>query len=370
MPDLPPHLHLRRAAELGRDSEVTRRAIDVSQRLRGQGAAPVLTLGHLAHLTGAPSGYLRAIASRALDPYLAIDRPKRDGRTRPIASPEPVLMDVQRWVLKNVLVACRTHYASWAYRPGRSIVGCATQHIGARWLVKLDLHDFFHSVDERAAFATFVKIGYPRLISFELSRLCTRTTTEDRGWRHGRKPYLAMPYGVLPQGAPTSGALANAAMFDVDAELASLAHDRGLVYTRYSDDLVFSTGVGWNRDAAADVVNRATAVLGRGGFRVHRRKTAIVPPGARKIVLGMLVLDDRVILLSEFKRRLEVHIRGVAKFGLIDHARHRGFRSVLSMVEHIDGCIAFAHSAEPEFAAKASARWEEALQANGFPRRR
>jgi RNA-directed DNA polymerase len=363
VPDLPPHLYLKRGSELGRDPQVSQRAVGLTKRLRSRSVEPVYTLGHLAQLSGAPSRYLRDVISRSLDPYLDIDRPKRDGRTRPIASPEPMLMDVQRWILHNILAACEVHRCSWAYRSGRSIVTCAQSHVGARWLVKLDVHDFFGSIDEQRAFAIFYGLGYPRLLSFELARLCTRHASfRGSGRRMGQAPYLAMPQGSLPQGAPTSGALANAAMRALDEELAGLAESRGLVYTRYSDDIVFSAIGHFARIDAATLVNDASSALRNSGLEVHRRKTTIVPPGARKIVLGLTVLDNSVALPKEFKRRVEVHVRGVGKFGLVEHARHRRFRSVLSMIEHVDGCIAFASSVDRAFADRLKADWNAALR--------
>jgi RNA-directed DNA polymerase len=276
-------------------------------------------------------------------------------------------MDVQRWILHNILAACDLHRCSWAYRPGRSIVTCAQSHVSARWLIKLDVHDFFGSIDEQKVFAIFHGLGYTRLLSFELARLSTRTAFGDHGWRVGQAPYLAMPRGSLPQGAPTSGALANATMRDLDEKLAGFAESRGLVYTRYSDDIVFSARGTFTRHDAVALVNDATSALGSSGLEVHRRKTKIVPPGARKIVLGLTVLDDDVALPNEFKRRIDVHIRGVHKFGLVQHARHRRFRSVLSMVEHIDGCIAFARSVDSTFADLRKAEWAAVLRQNDFP---
>jgi RNA-directed DNA polymerase len=362
VPDLPSHLYLKRARELGRDPQVSQLAVAVAQRVRSRGAEPIYTLGHLAQLSGASPRYLREVISRRVDPYMDIERPKRDGRTRPIASPEPMLMDVQRWILHNVLTACEVHRCSWAYHPGRSIVSCAQEHVGSRWLVKLDVHDFFGNVGERRTLKIFHGLGYTRLLSFELARLCTRTALSHLGRRIGQAPYPAMPQGSLPQGAPTSGALANAAMCGVDEELAGLAESGGLVYTRYSDDITFSAPGSFTRTDAVALVNRASGVLRNSGFEVHRRKTTIVPPGARKIVLGLTVLDDSVALSREFKRRVEVHVRGVSKFGVVEHARHRGFRSVLSMIEHVDGCIAFASSVDEVFATSLKAKWDEALR--------
>jgi hypothetical protein len=84
-------------------------------------------------------------------------------------------------------------------------------------------------------------------------------------------------------------------------------------------------------------------------------------------VLGLLVDGDRPRLLPEFKRRLEVHVRGVERFGLPEHAEHRRFDSILSMINHVDGCIAFASSVEIEYAGKLADRWAQALRFRGYP---
>jgi RNA-directed DNA polymerase len=90
--------------------------------------------------------YLRDVVTRRRDPYVSISRPKKNGKPRPISSPEPVLMDIQRWILGRILSACTPDDASYAYQRTRSIVDCASRHAGARWMVKLDIHDFFGSV--------------------------------------------------------------------------------------------------------------------------------------------------------------------------------------------------------------------------------
>jgi RNA-directed DNA polymerase len=277
------------------------------------------------------------------------------------------MMDVHRWLLHNALDACEVHESSWAYHSGRSAVRCAAKHIGARWIIKLDVHDFFGSVDEVSVFDIFEAIGYPRLLSFELARLCTRPRVPGVPYRRGRTPYPELLLGSLPQGAPTSGALANAAMRRVDTRLAKLAERRGLIYTRYSDDLVFSTAGAFHRSKAVALIEEVGAVLRADRFRPHRRKTRVLPPGARKIVLGLLVLEDRVALLGGFKRQLEVHVRGVREFGVQGHAKHRRYDSVFSMIAHVDGCISFARSVDRIFADRIDAEWRDALLAAGLP---
>lgn len=334
---------------------------------------PVLSLGHLAHRSGASYGYLREIVERRRDPYEDITRPKSDGRMRPISSPDPPLMEVQRWILRNVLPSVRVDGSSYAYQVNRSIVQCAERHIGARWLVKFDLHDFFGTIAERRVYGVLHELGYPALVSFEMGRLCTRLRGNYEPRQYSASAYSSIPayrvpfQGVLPQGAPTSGALANAVAYRLDRRLTAVASSRALVYTRYSDDLTFSAGSGFDRRLAAALIALVRRVVEDEGFLVHDRKTRVVPPGARHIVLGLLVDREAVRLLPEFKRRIEVHIRGVTMFGLAQHALHRGFRSVVSFVNHVDGCLAFAMGVEPTTAQRLREAWDAALRLAGFP---
>jgi RNA-directed DNA polymerase len=358
---------------LERDPATIERALATAARVRSHGGHPVYTLAHLAQLTGAPWEFLRDIVARRRDSYLDIVRIKRSGEMRPISSPEPPLMDVQRWILRHVVSALPSHDASYAYQEGRSILACAEKHIGARWLVKLDIHNFFESIGERRVYRLFADLGYPRLLSLEMARLSTRLKGE--GGRPSRifyryrdkAPYSVARGGVLPQGAPTSGALANATMFGTDAKLEEFATSSGLVYSRYSDDMVFSAGPTFRREDADGVIQHTARVLDEAGLRLHAKKIRVIPPGARHVVLGLLVDDAGVRLLPEYRRRLEVHVRGVQKFGLAEHAEYRKFDSVLSMINHVDGGIAFAMHVEPAFADGLRQRWNEALSSSGYP---
>jgi RNA-directed DNA polymerase len=372
--DLPPHLYVQHGVEQGRNADVVARAsAHRATQLASGVVVPILSLGHLAHLTGASYSYLREIVERKRDPYIDITRPKRDGGSRALSSPEPPLMEIQRWILRNVLYLARPHPSSYAYQAKRSIVHCARTHLGARWLVKMDLHDFFGTIDETRVYSAFNGLGYSPLVSLELTRICTRLTRSHAAHRIRSRAYQSVPsyatddQGWLPQGAPTSGALANAAAHALDRKLSQIASRRALTYTRYSDDLIFSAGATFNRGLGASLIDHVRNVVRDEHLVLHDKKTRVVPPGARHVVLGLMLGRDRVQLLPEFKRRIDVHIRGVDRFGLAQHAAHRGFRSIFSFVNHVDGCLAFAHGVEPEHARQGRERWNAALDKSGFP---
>lgn len=331
-------------------------------------AHPISSLGELALLTETPYWYLRSIVERRIDPYISLQRAKRGGGIRPISAPEPFLMNVQQWILRNVLCALTNHEASYAYQKRRSIVDCAAPHTGARWLVKMDIHNFFGTVTEQRVYRVFRNLGYKPLIALEMARLCTRegakAGTRGPSLRYKAVPaYVSGTVGVLPQGAPSSGALANAVATRMDRTLSGASKSRGLVYTRYSDDLTFSAGDDFDRGQASDLISLVKGVAAAGGFEIHAKKTHVVPPGARHVVLGLLVTDNEVRLLPEFRRKIEVHVRGVEQFGVRAHTEHRGFDDPSSLISYVGGSISFALAVEPEWAGKMQQRWLAAIGA-------
>ncbi|MEW1810470.1 reverse transcriptase family protein [Pseudarthrobacter phenanthrenivorans] len=338
------------------------------------GSTPVLSLGHLASLTGASANYLRTIVDRSHDPYIQFERPKRTGGTRIISAPEPILMEVQRWLLHNALCHIRTHPSSFAYLAGRSSIDCSQMHVGARWLIKMDLKNFFGTISEWEVYRILREANYSSLVSLEITRLMTRVHS-GAGYRSPRtrnkypviRGYAVSNTGVLPQGGPASGMLANAVMREVDQRLSELAAAESLTYTRYSDDIAFSTPGKLTREASQSFIRKSSRIIENAGFLLQEKKTRVVPPGARHIVLGLLVDNDRVRLMPEFKKRVGSHISGVKRFGLVEHSQHRRFRSVLGFIRFVDGNLAHAAAVDPPWAAAMRTDWHEALEHSSFP---
>jgi hypothetical protein len=130
--------------------------------------------------------------------------------------------------------------------------------------------------------------------------------------------------------------------------------------------LTFSTLQPISRKEGVYLIRQVSDAIYAAGFRVHKKKTKLVPPGARKIVLGLLVNDESVRLLPEFRRQLLNHIRGVTRYGLTGHATHRKFESSLSMINYIDGALAFAKNVDEDWAMLANSKWTAALTKDGF----
>lgn len=351
-----PHAFEQEMRRLGRPGDTTANALRQLALSRVRNVEPVLTLGHLAASVGVRLADLCSVVNRDADPYREFAVPKKGGGSRLIAAPTEDLLAVQQWLLHNVVVRRPVHASSFAYEPGRSALACARRHCGARWLISMDLQDFFHSITEPRVYKVFSEAGYAKLVSFQLARLTTRPLIgRGGGARLGR----------LPQGAPTSGALANRIASRMDGKLDEYATARSLVYSRYSDDLFISAGSDI-RGLVPEIVATVQREALRAGFSVNVKKTRVSPPGTRRVMLGVSVAAASPRLTQNYKKRIDTHLRGVTNWGLSAHKEHRQFNSLVGFVRHVDGLLAYASQVDSHWSTPRWDHWRRLLDDAGL----
>jgi RNA-directed DNA polymerase len=199
--------------------------------------------------------------------------------------------------------------------------------------LKMDVRQFFESIQGPAVYRVFHGLGYVALFAFELTRLCTRLSSTQHSSiatsstdASDTVPYQRKIAGHLPQSAPTSPMLANLAVRKLDERLDTLANAHGRIYTRYADDLAFSTKENSSRGRAMALATLAERELSSFGLVANRQKTTVVPPGARKIVLGLLVDRDQPRLTRAFRNNIETHLYALRN-SKIGPAAHRTARA-------------------------------------------
>jgi len=365
MPLWPRQQYIKEGLKKGIPQDKLERWLDSAHRVQAKGLPALLSLSHLAEEVGIPYRVLREVTSRSRkSPYRTFHIAKRRGGRRTITVPEDYLRRTQRWLCRNVLSHLDVHPASAAYRTGNTVKSVALKHCESQWLIKIDIESFFESISERQVFRVFSSAGYSPLVAFELARICTALPVPNssryhhRRWKndsdpaeHGKLPYSHQLVGHLPQGAPSSPKLSNLVMLDADRLLAQVAESAGCRYSRYADDLIISTkDKSFSRDDAVQLLRKCRAILSRFGFRTNTTKVSISPPGARKLVLGLLVDSDRPRLNQAFRARIETHLYGARKFGPQEHAAARGFSSVLGLRRHIEGLLAYANHIDSSYA--------------------
>ena len=129
----PQHYH-KQGKDLGIDKDILSNALGVAAQVTNIDPAlpPVFTLNHLAHLSNFDYGILRNIASRNIEnPYKVFRLKKNSGRGyRVISIPAPDLMQVQRWINKNILSFGHPNLVSYAFMKGVNIKDAAALHCG------------------------------------------------------------------------------------------------------------------------------------------------------------------------------------------------------------------------------------------------
>jgi retron-type reverse transcriptase len=277
--------------------------------------------------------------------YRVLD--KRSG-LRLIEAPKTRLKKLQRQILSQILERVPSHPSVHGFIKGRSILSCVAPHVGQRVILGMDLQDFFPSFAARRIQALFRTLGYPESVADRLGGICTTVTPRGVWSRDKFDPHLAWlerqhardlycrPH--LPQGAPTSPAIANICFYKTDCRLDGLARSCGATYTRYADDLAFSGGRAFERGIERFSIHVA-AILLEEGFHVNHRKTRVMRQGVRQHVVGLVANQHPNIIRSDFER-LKATLTNCVRLGPASQNRiaHPEFRS------HLEGRVGFVET--------------------------
>ncbi len=274
-----------------------------------------------------PRDRLFALSRNPENAYCAVTIPKKGGGVRTLHVPyKGGLSLIQRRIARLILSHMPVSQYATAYRHGRSVRDNASPHCGKRYLLKMDIRDFFGSIrfDQvyRAAFHTG---HFPKQIGAMLTSLCCY---QER----------------LPQGAPSSPALSNLVMKHFDEAMGRWCSKRGVSYTRYSDDLTFSADV-----PLYGVYIKAKSFLENMGFELNEKKTRFLTNGTKQIVTGLVVNESKPTVSRESRRALRQELYYVEKFGVAD-AILRGERTAFiengipqtyRYLDHLEGRVRY-----------------------------
>jgi len=298
-----------------------------------------------------PRRLARLTSDAPLQHYRVSHRVARSGAIRVLEAPKPRLRRIQRLLLDELLSHIPPHEAARGFRPGGSVQSYAAPHAGRPVVLRLDMESFFASVSVARVYGIWRSAGYPEPVAHRLAGLTTsvlplaawRAVPRPAEpllaahWRLGRR--LAAPH--LPQGAPTSPALANLAAFGLDVRLTALARSWGGRYTRYADDLAFSGGPGW-RNGTSRLLDVIEDVVRDEGFRLNPRKTGVMPRGGRQ-TLGGLVVNDRPRVARKEVDLLRAILHNCRVHGPSSQNR----ADVAAFEEHLRGRISWVAQHDP-----------------------
>lgn len=255
------------------------------------------------------------LTSDSLKRYRIFNISKRDGSSRKISAPVYSLKTVQRWVLNNILYKIKVSPYSYGFSKdgkGSPLVLCAERHKNNLYILKLDIKNFYPSVRREKVYHEFTNIGYNSMVANLLTNICVH---ED----------------ALPQGAVTSAYLANIICRNLDFRIAGYCNRRDIAFTRYADDMTFSSD---NRMVLKSIYGTIKKILASEGFELNENKTIFLSPRCRKRVLGITVNDNYIRAPKEMKRDVRAMIYN--SFLTKDYSSNYKIKGYISYINSIE----------------------------------
>jgi RNA-directed DNA polymerase len=279
---------------------------------------------------------------------------KASGGARLIAHPKLDLKHAQRRLLTRLIEKVPAHEAAHGFVRGRGALTHAQQHTGKALVLRCDLKDFFLSVRASRIHASFRTLGYNDVVARCLTRIVTSAAPASvlrAGRSRGVDAQAISRYRNqhLPQGAPTSPALANLTAFRMDVRLSALASDMGAEYSRYADDLTLSFAEPPGHTAHR-LYHHVIAIAKDEGFAVNLRKTRWMSQATRQSVTGIVTNRAPNVARDEFNR-LKATLHNALRNGLAAQNRD----GIAHYYAHLCGRVAHACHINPAKGAKLKA---------------
>jgi hypothetical protein len=281
---------------------------------------------------------------------------KPSGEPRLIEIPKPRLKTIQRQILKEILNQVPPHHCAHGFTRGRSSLTYVARHLRKGVVLRMDLKDFFHSVPKARIGATFKRLGYPPTVAYLLQGLSTHVTSASLAGSEFKKlpwekqGHLSVKH--LPQGAPTSPALANLCAWGLDRRLSGLANRFGLVYSRYADDLAFS-GSTQLMGLAPYLQAQIGAIALEEGFKINHHKTRVRTQAQSQRLAGM-VINEKPNLAREEYDRLKAILYNCVRYGPESQNRY----GIVDFKGHLAGRISHAAWLNPARGKRLKSLWQ------------
>lgn len=239
--------------------------------------------------------------------YQSFTIKKKSGTDRTIHAPVKGLKSILRSL--NFVLQCNyePHEAATGFVIEKSIVDNARKHVGHHYVLNMDLKDFFHTFDRNRVKMGFMYEpinlnGEKEPLAFLLASLCTHPFEIDGEVKT-----------VLPQGSPTSPTITNILCYKLDRRLTGLANRFGAIYTRYADDITFSSPHNIYKDEAFN--NELKRIIEDDQkLVINPNKTRLQKAGYRQEVTGLIV-NDKVNVSRRYVKQIRMWLYYWEKFG-------------------------------------------------------
>ena len=262
--------------------------------------------------------------------YKEFDIPKRTGGLRRITAPTGRLKDIQKCISVIIAPYYQIPDCVHGFAEGRSVATNARKHIERNYVLNIDLKDFFPTITYPKVVKSLQELRFNEEVSDIIARLCTIPLWDEQKqiWRNS-----------LPQGSPASPLLSNIVCTSLDRRLSGLAKRFGLTYSRYADDITFSSNHSvYAKDS--EFLQELENIVNSSGFKINEKKTRLQKKGSRQEVTGLIV-GEKINTYRQFNKNLRVAVFHADTNGCTPHEFNNimGRVSYLAMVKGPDDPI-------------------------------
>lgn len=233
---------------------------------------------------------------------------KKSGDLRVIQAPSKNLKTIQKAMNVIFQTIWESHPAATGFLPGKTIVDNAKLHVSKNYVYNIDLKDFFSSISQYQVFK--ILQCPPFNLNNESSNLHLATLIANLccnkfgANRQVNGQWIKIEKSVLPQGAPTSPILSNIICNKLDFHLAGLAKGFGLVYSRYADDITFSSSHNVYQKEG-NFLRELNHIITNEGFQINERKTRLQKSEYKQEVTGLIV-NEKVNVPCRYIKQLRM----------------------------------------------------------------
>lgn len=285
-----------------------------------------MILEKLSNETGVSIAKLTVYANSAHHRYKTYKIRKRSKGWRKISQPSREIKFIQRWLNKNLFAFLPVHDSVYSYKQNLNIKDMAVLHAPCNYLLKLDFEDFFPSLtkdDVRVLLSNKANLNEVQLSEEDMEFVLK----------------IVSRYGALSIGAPSSPILSNALLFDFDKIIVDSWSEKGLIYTRYADDLIMSTNEpnlleSVQKFIHADLLNRKHPSL-----ILNADKSVFTSRKRRRVITGLTLTSDRKVSIGREKKR---YIRSLV-------FQYSNEKLKQAEISYLRGYLSYVISVEPVF---------------------
>lgn len=259
--------------------------------------------------------------------YKVYTIPKRNGGKRTIAHPSKMLKVVQRAMVEFLEGILPVHDASYAYRQGISIKDNAEKHMENPYFLKMDLSNFFNSIDVQLFNEQLEKNGI-NLAKSDLDLLYRCAFWSPTKSIYGRF--------ILSVGAPSSPLISNFIMYTFDDIISSICRPLQIVYTRYADDLFFSSKIDGVLFKLPKIVEYILSSNYGNKLSINELKTSFSSKAHNRHVTGITITNDGSISLGRKRKRTISSLIHKYILGELDYDNKKRLQGILSFAQHVE----------------------------------